>query len=201
MIPSNRTPQPDGVENLQRSLRLFQDWFRDQMDRNGFNAKTLRIERNRTGVTPAVHVVSVDPTDEVLRQVPGTTLVWPQRKPEFPSGTRDRFGCWSPKLHVQLAGRIHPGCGGLAQPSNLPAETGVATASATGLAYTAADDLFDDRGYHGQILPAIGPYPLVQDVSVSVVGRARHISGLQFEMAWIHAVFPVQMLGLAIPAP
>ena len=68
VIPSNRTPQPDGVENLQHSLRLFQDWFRDQMDRNGFGSKTLRIETESDGVTPAVHVVSVDPNDEVLRK-------------------------------------------------------------------------------------------------------------------------------------
>ena len=67
VIPSNRTPQPAGGPNLQQSLQLLQDWFRDQMDRSGFGPKTIRIETEKDRVTPAVHVMHVNPTDDVIR--------------------------------------------------------------------------------------------------------------------------------------
>ena len=52
LIPSNRTPHPDGVENLQTLMRWGQDWFRQGMERNGFGPKTFTYETEADGVTP-----------------------------------------------------------------------------------------------------------------------------------------------------
>ena len=35
VIPSNRTPQPNGVANLQHAIKLGQQFFREQMELNG----------------------------------------------------------------------------------------------------------------------------------------------------------------------
>ena len=194
VIPSNRTPQPDGVENLQHSLRLFQDWFRDQMDRNGFGSKTLRIETESDGVTPAVHVVSVDPTDEVLRANPWDNISAAAMEAGIPLWDEGQVWLLVPEIHVQLAdGSIQGVVDGAA--FNLPAEAGVVMASATGLAYATADDLSDNRGYHGRILPVIGPYPLVQDVSFPW-SEGTTISGLS--SSWLGATLfsLTQMLNL-----
>ena len=102
MIPSNRSPQADGVENLQHSLRLFQDWFRDQMDRNGFGSKTFRMETESDGVTPAVHVVHVDPTDELLRANPWGDMSMAAMEAGVPLWAPGQVWLLVPEMHVQL---------------------------------------------------------------------------------------------------
>src|SRR5689334_3571864 len=44
LIPSGRTPQRDAVATLRTSIKWYQDWFADQMERNGFGRKTFAVE-------------------------------------------------------------------------------------------------------------------------------------------------------------
>ena len=37
LMPSNRAAQNSGTANLQAALLYYQDWFRDQMQRNGID--------------------------------------------------------------------------------------------------------------------------------------------------------------------
>ncbi len=67
VIPSNRTPQPNGVANLQNAIKLGQQFFKDQMEQNGFGPKTFVFETEADGVTPLINVVHVAETDEYLR--------------------------------------------------------------------------------------------------------------------------------------
>ncbi len=67
VIPSNRTPQPDGVANLQYAVKTGQQFFKQQMEQNGFGPKTFVFETEADGVTPLIHVVPVSETDEYLR--------------------------------------------------------------------------------------------------------------------------------------
>ena len=67
VIPSNRTAQPDGVANLQHAIKVGQQFFKEQMEQNGFGAKTFVFETEADGVTPLIHVVNVAETDEYLR--------------------------------------------------------------------------------------------------------------------------------------
>src|SRR5262245_55481778 len=63
IIPSNRTAQSNAVPNLRQALLLYQNWYRDQMIRNGFPAKTFRFETEADDLTPKVYVVNVAETD------------------------------------------------------------------------------------------------------------------------------------------
>ena len=67
VIPSNRTAQPDGVANLQHAIKEGQQFFKEQMEQNGFGPKTFVFETEGDGVTPLIHVVHVAETDEYLR--------------------------------------------------------------------------------------------------------------------------------------
>ncbi len=67
VIPSNRNPQTDAVLTMQESLLVMQDWYSEQMDRNGFGDKTFWFETEADGVTPLIHVVDVVETDAELR--------------------------------------------------------------------------------------------------------------------------------------
>lgn len=67
VIPSNRTAQPNGMANLQHAIKLGQQFFKEQMEQNGFGPKTYVFETEEDGVTPLAHVVHVDETDEYLR--------------------------------------------------------------------------------------------------------------------------------------
>ncbi|HEX2971406.1 MAG TPA: PA14 domain-containing protein, partial [Tepidisphaeraceae bacterium] len=67
LVPSNRTPQAHAVDSLRNTIRLYQDWYRDQMRRNGFGPKTFRYETEADGVTPRIHVVNLSETDDYLR--------------------------------------------------------------------------------------------------------------------------------------
>jgi hypothetical protein len=40
VIPSNRTPQVNGVANFQKIVKQGQQWFEAQMKRNGMGSKT-----------------------------------------------------------------------------------------------------------------------------------------------------------------
>ena len=59
VIPSNRTAQPDGVANLQHAVIAGQQFFKEQMEQNGFGPKTYVFETEDDGVTPLIHVVPV----------------------------------------------------------------------------------------------------------------------------------------------
>jgi hypothetical protein len=165
VIPSNREPQPDAVANLQRIIELYQGWFADQMDRNGFGSLTFRAETMADGETAQIHVVHTAETDAQFR-----TDLWQQ---VGQSVTEAGIPLWSdgeiwllvPEAHVQTEdGALE---GGVALGAGIGSGTGagVAMIGAGGLAYTHPDDLIDDAPYAGQIIEALGPYPLVQDVS------------------------------------
>ena len=165
VIPSNRSPQTSGVVNLQDFLPRMREWFREQMDRNGFGSKTLRYETEADGVTPRIHVVNVDVTDEFLRED-----VWQNT---IDAATEAGVSVWSsgevwlliPECHRQSSdGSID---GGVALGA------GFGSGSSAGVAMIGSDSLFrlsdtalrDDQLYDGVVVPDIGPFPLVQDVS------------------------------------
>jgi hypothetical protein len=172
VIPSNRTPQPDGVANIQRALRLVHDWYGEQMWRWGFGYRSFRYETEEDGVTPLVHVLHVAETDAYLREVlwvrameaaydagatsiydPGEVWVFfPETHLQLPSGEIIGGACWG-------------GGGALAIPGSSGDGNGFAMVGTDALPFYAAGAIHDDTPYDGVIIPEIGPYPLVQDVT------------------------------------
>ena len=57
VIPSDRSPQPNGVAEIRENVAQYQAWFRDQMERYGFASRSFAVETEDDGVTPRVWVV------------------------------------------------------------------------------------------------------------------------------------------------
>lgn len=163
VIPSNRSPQSNGVADLQNAISAGQQFYKDQMEQNGFGAKTYSYETEADGVTPMVHVVHVNETDEFLRgDIWGRTIqaainagisVW----------TSGEVWVLIPETHLMLPdGTVTGGAalGGSFGSGNSP---GVAMLGSNALPFLPL--LKDDTPYNGQVLPALGSFPMKQDVS------------------------------------
>jgi hypothetical protein len=165
VIPSNRVPQSQGVANLQYIVRRYQEWYRDEMERNGFGAKTFLYETQPDGVTPQVHVVYVTETDADLRgDLWGRTLN---------AATAVGVPVWTPGQVWLLVAEAHlqnPDgsiIGGVALGGSAGSSSGggVGLVGSDALALATATDLADDRAYDGLTDPRIGPYTLRANVS------------------------------------
>ena len=165
LVPSNRMGQGNAVPNLQGYVERMRTYYRQEMERNGFGSRTIRYETEADGVTPKVYVMPVSETDDYLR-----AAVW-QRVVAAASGAG--VPLWSQGEVWLLVAEIH-----LEQPDGtvIPKEAygagggsgldpGVAVLTSQLVAFDPDTALFDTRNYAGLVVPAIGPYPLVPDLS------------------------------------
>jgi hypothetical protein len=172
VIPSNRTPQPNGVANIQHTMRIVHDWYGEQMWRWGYGYKSFRYETEDDGVTPRVYVIHVAETDEYLREA-----LWDRaREAAYAAGATSIYDdgevwVFFPETHVQLptgeiiGGACWGGGGALAIPGSPGDRNGWAMVGTDALPLYAPGAIHDDTPYDGLIIPEIGPYPLVQDVT------------------------------------
>ena len=165
VIPSNRTPQPDGVVNLQNAIRLGQQYYKEQMEQNGFGAKTFALETEADGVTPLVHVVHVTETDDFLRgDIWGRTTQ---------AAINAGMSVWAsgelwvliPEAHLMLPDGTVTGGAALGASNGTGNSPGVAMIGSNALPLFHPAMLTDDTPYNGKILPALGPFPMKQDVT------------------------------------
>ena len=165
IIPSNRTAQPHAVEELQRCMYLFQNWYRDQMDRNGFGPKTFRFETESDGLTPKVYTVPVTETDDYLRGDLWGRCQTAAANAGVPLWTSGQV--WLLVLETFVESADGSVAGGVALGASWGSgnDPGVAMIGADYLPFLAAGGLTNNTPYSGQVLPDLGPYPLVQDVS------------------------------------
>jgi len=63
VVPSNRVVQANAISEIQRGIMFSHDWYRDQMQRDGFGPKTFTYETEADGVTPRVHILNAPGTD------------------------------------------------------------------------------------------------------------------------------------------
>ena len=165
VVPSNRVPRPTATTQLQSWLVNIHSWYTDQMGRYGFGPLSFHYETEPDGITPKIHTVSVSETDAYLREdIWGHTLnaaaaagvpVWNWRE------------VWIviPEIQVQqpdgsLLGGVALGAG-----FGNNAAAGVGMFGAHLLSQDLTAWLCDNQEYDGIVVPGIGPYPLVQDVS------------------------------------
>jgi len=171
LIPSNRSPQPDAVSRLRNSVRWFHDWFAQQMDRNGFGPKTFQFETEADGITPRIHIANLPNLDSYYRDDANNGAnTWGR---VLSDAGAVGIQVWSAgqvwmlvyEGHVQrpdatIAGGFFGGAG-----FGSGSDGGVALLGSDSLALIRPEAITDDRPYHGMIIPQLGPYPLVQDVS------------------------------------
>jgi hypothetical protein len=171
LIPSNRAPQSHGVATLQNAMKWFHAWYADQMWRNGFGEKTFVYETEPDGVTPKINVVPLPQTDAYYRDDEHDGAATFDRVVVDAAGTG--IGVLSPGqvwMLVFEAHQMHPDgtlsgdfFGGLSYGSGSAA--GLALLGSDTLALIQPQFLADDRPYHGLIVPELGPYPMVRDVT------------------------------------
>jgi len=169
VVPSNRTPQAHYKENLQFAIEMAQMWFRDNMAQNGFGPKTFIFETEEGSQRPKIHLVNVPETDSYLRGNNGGELFDRTRLAAKNAGlTIDLEGeVWVliPETQVQLpdgsciGGLAMGGGGGNGNRS------GTAELGSNVIQLFNPQRLLDNTNYAGQIIPELGPYPLVQNVS------------------------------------
>lgn len=167
LVPSNRTPQSNAVENLQHAVLLYQDWLRDEMQRNGFERKTFVVETEPDGITPRVHVVSVAATDMSLcEDIWGGRVIDAAASAGLPVGTPGQLWWVIPEAHMQdgdgaIRGAFDFGFsyGGSGQ------DPGCAIMGSDCLARCRPEFLTNSTVYDGMVIAELGPYPLRYDVS------------------------------------
>ena len=165
VVPSNRTAQPDAVDRLQYAVQEMQAWYREQMTRNGFGSKSFTYETESDGVTPKIHVVDVAETDDFLREDVWSNVGSAASNAGVPIWSSGQVWLLIPEIHVQNSDGSVDGGVALGGSWGSGMDGGVAMIGGNGLAVMGPEDLIDDTSYAGQILPSVGPYPLVQNVS------------------------------------
>lgn len=169
VVPSNRTPQANYKENLQFAIEMAQMWFRNNMQQNGFGPKTFIFETESDSPRPKIHLVNVPETDDYLRGNSGGELYERTRFAAKNAGLSiDLEGeMWVliPETHLQksdgsFVGGIAMGGGG-----GSGNHSGTAELGSTVIQLFNPARLLDNTNYAGQIIPELGPYPLVDKVS------------------------------------
>lgn len=165
VIPSNRTAQSDGVANLQHAIKLGQQFFKKQMEQNGFGAKTYIFETEADGVTPLIHVVPVAETDEYLRgDIWGRTIQ---------AASDAGISLWAdgevwvviPEAHSMLPDGTITGGVALGAGIGSGSSPGVSMIGSNALPLFRPGIITDDTPYDGKVLSELGPYPMKQDVT------------------------------------
>lgn len=165
LIPSNRTPQPDGVVNLQQAIQTGQQWFQDQMEQNGFGPKTFVFETEADGVTPMIHVVGISETDEFLREDIWSRTIQSAQDAGVSVWASGEIWVLIPETHLMMNdGSITPGAA-LGAGSGSANDPGVALLTSESLPFLKPEYLVNDASYDGNVLQALGPFEMKQDIT------------------------------------
>lgn len=167
IVPSNRVPQAHAAETLKQLIVQHQDFFAQQMEHNGFGRKTFAYETEPDGVTPFVHVLNVPPTDSFLRNdIYGGRVVDAARAAGLPVGAPGQIWWLIPETHVQHPDGTVIGGFEMGVRTNVAlVESGWAISSGERLALYQLKYQTNSLLYDGSVIPEIGPYAMVQDVS------------------------------------
>ncbi len=167
LVPSNRAPQSHAPATLQGLVRQYQEFFAAQMANNGFGRRSFTLETEPDGVTPLTHVLTVPQTDGFLRgDIYGQRVLDAARAAGLPVGAPGQLWWLIPEVHVQNPDGTMSGSFELGVHTNtLPISSGWAISSSEKLALYQTKYQTNALLYDGRIVPELGPYPLVQDVS------------------------------------
>lgn len=164
VIPTNRVAQAQGIANLKTAIQLYQDWYRDQMVRNGFGAKTFRYELETNG-TPKIYTAGVTVTDAYLTNDLWGRTISAASAVGIPTWTARQLWLLVPEAHRQFANGSISGGTALGASFGSGDDAGMAMLGGDALARFDPALLTNNLGYAGRVLPTIGPYQLVQNVS------------------------------------
>jgi hypothetical protein len=165
LVPSNRAAQPNAVAIIRQMIYAWQAWLCERTAWADGVARQMRIETEADGFTPRVHVANLTVTDATLRTDIWSQTIQAATNAGVPVWTTGQVWWLIPEAHLQQSdGSI---VGGVALGASFGSgdDPGVAMLGSIVLALQQAGSLTDLRAYHQMVIPAIGPYPLVQDLS------------------------------------
>ena len=169
LVPTNRIAQSHAVASLRQLVLLHQKWFSDQMERNGFGHKTFTCETEPDGVTPIIHVLSVAATDSQLRNdINGAHVIAAAQAAGLPVGAPGQLWWLLPETHREQADGSFTGgfeLGHFAPGTSATADSGWALSGGDHLALYPVTFQTNALPYEGLIVPDLGPFPLVQNLS------------------------------------
>lgn len=172
LIPSNRTPQPEGVKALQMVIRTARDFFKDHLvysEQGTISSvpvqKTVRYEMEGDGETPQIWVLDIPETDEEIRQDMWNNSINAAINAGVGVWRRGEIWLLVTETHLQQPDGSIIGWTALGAGFGSADDGGVALLGSTLLTLMAKGALTDDRSYDGLIVPEIGPHPLQQNVS------------------------------------
>lgn len=143
----------------------MQDFYREQMERNGFLAKTISLETESDGVTPKVHVVYAPLVDSYYRADPWGRVAPAAQAAGLPVWSNGQVWLGIFESHVMnpdgsLVGEYN---GGGSYGSGSDAGLGITNSNT--LAVATLDRLIRDESYNGLTIPELGSYPMVYGIT------------------------------------
>jgi hypothetical protein len=165
VIPQNRAAQAGAVDNLRDVISNIQNWYGEQMNRYGFGDKSFQFETEPDGITPKIHVVSAGVTDDYIRGDTWGRTIAAAQGAGLPIWTAGQVWLLVPESHLQNSDGSISGGTALGASFGSGSDAGVAMMGSDFLFRAGAAMLQNTQPFAGAIVPQIGPYPLVQDVS------------------------------------
>jgi Bacterial Ig domain len=169
VVPSNRTAQADYKENLQFAIEMAQKWYRDNMEQNGFGAKTFIFETEENSPRPKIHLVNVPETDSYLRGS-GADQLYDRTRTAVQNmglsiGTGGEIWVLIPETLLQNPDASFIGGLTLGSGTGNGRDSGLTELSSSVIELFNPQTILNNTPYNGQIVPAWGPYPLRQNIS------------------------------------
>ncbi len=165
IVPSDRLAQPQAVTNLQNAMTLIQSWYREQMDRFGFGPKTFTLETQSGSLTPQVHTANTTYTAAYIRQDTWGKTIGAAIDGGLSPWARGQTWLLVPEIHVQQPDSSVVGSVAYGGSFGSGSDGGVAVIGADCLPLLTTSRLVDQTPYAGHVIPEVGPYPFVQNVT------------------------------------
>jgi hypothetical protein len=170
MVPSNRSIQPGAERMLQSYIVRMQAWFREEMARLGYGPKSFIYETESSILIPRINLVRVEQPDTAF-QGP-----YQERWNKILAAVAAAgFTLWNPRELVLIVSetQIQNPDGSFLYGTEDSTFFGGSAADFSGIGLVTGETLArfnetfltDDQPYAGRIIPAIGPFPLVQSIS------------------------------------
>ncbi len=164
LVPVDRAPQSDALDNLAETVLWIQEWYAGEMELNGFGRKTFEIESHPDG-SPVVHLLTSDQTAAWLRADPWGRCRIEAAQAGVPHDLRGEVVLSAFEAHeMNPDSTLIGGYGGGANFGS-GSSPGTGMVGSDALAFLSRSDLLDTREYDGLVIPALGPYPAIQDVT------------------------------------
>jgi hypothetical protein len=170
MVPANRSPQPEAEQMLRSYIVRMQAWFREEMTRLGYGPKSFVYETESSVLLPRIHLLQVEQPDTAFQgtyQARWNKILDAVAAAGFPLWTSQELVLIIAETQIQNPdGSFLYGADDSTFFGGSAADfSGIGLVTGETLARFNETFLTDDQPYAGRIIPAIGPFPLVQSLS------------------------------------